>query len=345
MKVGDKVRFLNTTGGGIVKSFRGKDIALVEDNDGFDIPILIRECVVIDAGNEMQVRQNVKPSPQEVFVAPRKEEVIEIIETKEGEQITACLAYLPIDIKNISTTNYECYLVNDSNYYLMYNYMSRGNAGWVSRANGTIEPNTKIFLDEFSKSELNELEKVCVQFVAYKKDKTFNLKNPCSVEIKIDTVKFYKLHSFRENDYFEDEAIIYNLMRKDLTEQSFNITPEAIAEAMMEKKQSDNRQPQPIKRSTEKPVLEIDLHINELLDTTAGMEPKDMLDYQLAKVREIMDANKINKGLKIVFIHGKGDGVLKNAVINELKMKYKNAYYQDASFREYGFGATMVTIK
>lgn len=72
---------------------------MVEDNDGFDIPILIRECVVIDAGNEMQVRQNVKPSPQEVFVAPRKEEVIEIIETKEGEQITACLAYLPIDIK------------------------------------------------------------------------------------------------------------------------------------------------------------------------------------------------------------------------------------------------------
>ena len=29
----------------------------------------------------------------------------------------------------------------------------------------------------------------------------------------------------------------------------------------------------------------------------------------------------------------------------ELKTKYKQYYYQDASFREYGFGATMVTIK
>lgn len=48
MKIGDKVRFLSEVGGGIVKGFRGKDIVLVEDADGFDIPMQIRECVVID---------------------------------------------------------------------------------------------------------------------------------------------------------------------------------------------------------------------------------------------------------------------------------------------------------
>ncbi|HCF81364.1 MAG TPA: DUF2027 domain-containing protein, partial [Porphyromonadaceae bacterium] len=48
---------------------------------------------------------------------------------------------------------------------------------------------------------------------------------------------------------------------------------------------------------------------------------------------------------KIVFIHGKGDGVLKNTLLKEIKNKYKSCYYQDASFREYGFGATMVTIR
>ena len=44
-------------------------------------------------------------------------------------------------------------------------------------------------------------------------------------------------------------------------------------------------------------------------------------------------------------IHGKGDGVLRKAIIDELKRKYSNCRYQDASFQEYGFGATMVTIK
>jgi dsDNA-specific endonuclease/ATPase MutS2 len=57
-----------------------------------------------------------------------------------------------------------------------------------------------------------------------------------------------------------------------------------------------------------------------------------------------MDENHNKKGVKIVFIHGKGDGVLRSALVKELQAKYKTCRYQDASFREYGFGATMVTI-
>ena len=45
MKIGDKVRFLSEVGGGIVTGFKGKDFVLVEDADGFDIPMPIRECV------------------------------------------------------------------------------------------------------------------------------------------------------------------------------------------------------------------------------------------------------------------------------------------------------------
>ena len=58
-----------------------------------------------------------------------------------------------------------------------------------------------------------------------------------------------------------------------------------------------------------------------------------------------MEQYKGRRGQKIVFIHGKGDGVLRKAVIDELKHKYKTCTYQDASFREYGFGATMVTVR
>lgn len=56
MKIGDKVRFLNEIGGGIVTGFRGKDIVLVEDADGFDIPMPIRECVVIDTDDYNMTR-------------------------------------------------------------------------------------------------------------------------------------------------------------------------------------------------------------------------------------------------------------------------------------------------
>ena len=47
MKIGDKVRFLTETGGGVVAGFQGKNIVLVEDADGFQIPTSINEVVVV----------------------------------------------------------------------------------------------------------------------------------------------------------------------------------------------------------------------------------------------------------------------------------------------------------
>ena len=60
--------------------------------------------------------------------------------------------------------------------------------------------------------------------------------------------------------------------------------------------------------------------------------------------RRVLAEHKNDKGQRIVFIHGKGEGVLRRAIVDELRTKYKQYTYQDASFREYGFGATMVTI-
>ncbi len=354
VKIGDKVRFLNTTGGGIVRSFRGKDQVLVEDEDGFEVPALIRECVVV-GGNEMQVhssnRPKVQPQPQVQQIAPqpKQEEEIKIEETAEGERMNIYLAYLPLEpTKVMQQSGYEAYFVNDSNYYLLFNYMSRHNNSWISRYNGMIEPNTKIFLEEFGKDQLNDLERVCIQLIAFKKDKPYSLKNAISVELHIDTVKFYKQHCFMENDFFEEDALIYPIVRNDVPEKELLISATDLKEAMYRKVKEDRRTtPQPIvkKKSNNSAILEVDLHIHELLDNTNGLSNSDMLKYQLDKFHEVLGKYANHKGQKIVFIHGKGEGVLRKAIEKELKTRYKQHYFQDASFREYGFGATMVTIK
>ena len=48
MKIGDQVRFLSEAGGGRVSGFQGKNIVLVEDEDGFEIPMQMQEVVVVD---------------------------------------------------------------------------------------------------------------------------------------------------------------------------------------------------------------------------------------------------------------------------------------------------------
>ena len=87
------------------------------------------------------------------------------------------------------------------------------------------------------------------------------------------------------------------------------------------------------------------MHAEELLETTAGMNAFDILSYQLDVVRKTLDENIKFKNKKIVFIHGKGDGVLRNRIAQELRRKYPRCISQDASFQKYGFGATMVIIK
>ena len=67
--------------------------------------------------------------------------------------------------------------------------------------------------------------------------------------------------------------------------------------------------------------------------------------HQLDVFRRTFEQYKAHRGKKLIFIHGKGEGVLRHAIIHELNYKYKHYPYQDASFREYGYGATQVTIK
>ncbi len=350
VKIGDKVRFLNSVGGGIVRRFQNKEVVLVEEADGFETPVLVRECVVIETNaNNYEVKNKIKPEEKPVekpTPAPAPEEY-KAVEMQGKDRLNVYLAYLPMDIKQVGNTEYEAYLVNDSNYYLYFNYMSRDNNAWHSRCNELIEPNTRLFMEEFGKEQINDIERVCIQLIAFKKDKPYPLKNAYSVELHIDGVKFYKLHSFRENDFFEDEALIYSVIRNDEAVREMLVSASDIQEAMTQKPEAMFRPRHArIEKKSDKPeIIEVDLHINELLDNSAGLSNADILNYQMEKFREVMEANKNKKGQKIVFIHGKGEGVLRKALLDELKQKYKSFPVQDASFREYGFGATLVTIR
>ena len=363
MKTGDKVRFLNAVGGGIVRRFQNKDIVIVEEDDGFETPVLIRECVVID---EKHISENNIPrkpltSPGKDVssdsarpdidalskVVPADKPEYQYEEISGGDRLNLYLAFLPTDIKNIGKCNYETYLINNSNYFVFFNYMSRQNNAWLSRCAELIEPNTRLFIEEFSKTQLNDLEKICVQLIAFKQDKPYLLKNTYSVELRIDPVRFYKLHSFRENDFFDDEVLLYPLIENDTAVRELLISATDLQEAMTQKMKADRtyRQPAPARKDKTPDILEVDLHINQLLDSTAGLSSTDMLNHQLNTFRKVMEENKTKKGRRIVFIHGKGDGVLRNALLTELKTKYKHFPFQDASFREYGFGATMVKVR
>ena len=229
MKIGYKVRFLSEVGGGKVAGFQGKNIVLVEDEDGFQVPMRLTEVVVVGDENydTRHVVEAKATSVKAALAATDEEEETEPAdkpitfkskpeERKGGDKLSAFLAFVPMDVKELLHTNFETYLVNDSNYYLRYTYLTAEGTAWQVRAEGEIEPNTKEFIEEFGREDLNEFEHCCIQFIAYKRDKHFLLKPPVNADVRMDPVKFYKLHAFRENPFFEQPALIYTLIENDI---------------------------------------------------------------------------------------------------------------------------------
>lgn len=206
--------------------FQGKDVVLVEDEDGFEVPMRTADVVVIgeenyDTRHVVEVKNNQTKAvemEEEIETEPADKPLTfkaPVEERRGGDKISAYLAFVPMDLKELSDTRFETYIVNDCNYYLRYVYMTAESNSWRVRSTGEIEPNTKMFIEEFGRDQLNELEHSCVQLIAYKREKYFLRKPVVDALINLDLVKFYKLHTFSENQFFEQPALIYTIIEND----------------------------------------------------------------------------------------------------------------------------------
>lgn len=111
---------------------------------------------------------------------------------------------------------------------------------------------------------------------------------------------------------------------------------------LKEKIQLPKKKKQVFKKTKNEVVMEVDLHIEKLLNTSRSMDNFDILNYQLNTAKRKLEYCINKKISRLVFIHGVGEGVLKTE-LNYLLDKYP-ILYQDASYKQYGLGATEVYI-
>ncbi len=98
-----------------------------------------------------------------------------------------------------------------------------------------------------------------------------------------------------------------------------------------------------VSKKMEQSVWEVDLHVEELTDNHRHLTNGEIVDLQLKHARAIIEKAKKNKINKVVFIHRKGKGTLRQELLN-LLAGYTNLEWYDASFKRYGGGATEVRI-
>ncbi|MFI3322786.1 MAG: Smr/MutS family protein [Rikenellaceae bacterium] len=280
IKLGDRVKFINDVGVGTVIKISGQ-IVTVDREDGFEVPALITELVVVPKEEEMRVITRIGVSDVKPGRVKRNREEQEAYREQKKHNRSALSRY-----------------------------------GRVTLAD-----------------EYEEDEEDMIDMYAIKENYIRNMAN----------VNTHLTNNYGEKDGdkpFNDTSIFDEDKKNVEVVVSYETKDEK--EAKMPKSELVKLKP----KREEKPKNEmqvIDLHASELLESEAGMTPADILKYQLECFAKAIDAKLESKTRgKIVFIHGVGSGKLKYELTTTLRAKYKNLHYQDASFREYGYGALMV---
>lgn len=137
--------------------------------------------------------------------------------------------------------------------------------------------------------------------------------------------------------FHKDELVKIGEEQKELSKFSDINNP-----FLKEKKNPKKKKISVFKKANNQTVMEVDLHIEKLVKTSRSMDNFDILNYQINTAKHKLEYCIQKRIPRLVFIHGVGEGVLKTE-LQYLLNKYPVGY-QDASYRDYGLGATEVSI-
>jgi hypothetical protein len=346
IQIGSRVKFLNDVGGGTVRGFRDDKIVVVETDDGFEMPVLSTDLVIDEqasyGSDGIETGHNQIHTIKEEIISTEPELTFEEKKHKEltGEVL---LAIVPENDKLLHVSKFNLYLVNDSNYY--FHYVLSGKDSGISTLikTGSIEPDTKLDIEEYSQTSIAKVKEIRLQGFFFKHG-LMTAEKPIDLTFSIENVSFYKSGYFKENEYFHQRALVLG----DEKETDMSKALEQLKESDLSKIATIKESKEPSKKSNSPKnvnIEEVDLHIEEIVENHAEMSNGEIVDIQLSRFETALETAIRGKIQKIAFIHGVGNGKLKYELRKKLDKKYPDLRYQDASFKEYGYGATMVYLK
>ena len=140
IKTGDKVKFLNDVGGGVITAFLDKNKVMVRTTDGFEIPVMLSE-LVIDSGNFMPDKKSEEPETpvkRPEFKSPPKKNTIPAIVKTESKDEELCFAILP----KTQSSDLFAYMINNSSYNIHYVISLHGEEETLLFDQGSMESRT-----------------------------------------------------------------------------------------------------------------------------------------------------------------------------------------------------------
>jgi len=350
-KIGDKVKFLNTNGDGIITKLISPTMVNVAIEDGFEIPTLTSEIIKIEEGTAAEKMFHVNfELPDEIeninnLNVENKSPLIKSNLKKHDKGLY--LAFVPQNQKWLISGDIGIYLINNTQHTIIYSLIFEDDDIFEGYDYDVLEPETKKNITNISRDEINNWNKGYVQ-ILFHFERQKKLLLPANTSFNINSSRFLKESNYIENFFLQEKALLITLCKLSEIEfienkNKFEVLKSNEINTVDNTKIIDNNvffEKHLINSTT----AEIDLHIGELVEDSYMYEKSEMLDIQLNYFIRCFEQAMIKKISKLIVIHGVGNGTLKNEIIKILK-NYDNVHYFDASIAKYGTGATEVYLK
>ncbi len=330
-RTGEKVKFLSDTGSGVVLRTEPKGIVIVLTDDGFEFPVdsseLIKTEIFDSSGNlkhgKPEKVQMEQPAQNMVIDEPESPTEAEFINMRPSLRISSEM------VEDGSDPELLISVTNPGPFRVFVTVGFNGKKGSRNIGEQLLHPKGRKEFRSLPGKRIKEgSETIFLQAVALS-------------EVS---------HTYC------DPATFYITWRM-LKEGTDLLWPDGNEEIrkLLEKEPQVKIADKPVKPKEEKKkqgteplfpgVEEIDLHINAIMDNYKHLSNGEIVDIQLSRFRTAMEGAIKAKQNKIVFIHGVGEGTLKYRLRRTIDTDFRNCSYQDASFTNYGFGATLVIIR
>ncbi|MEJ7694576.1 Smr/MutS family protein [Daejeonella sp.] len=307
-KLGEFVRFVEERREGYITRIIDDATIAVTDEDGFEIPVLASQVTRVH-GQGADIQTENTPVQEAEFIS-------------NGIFLAAAPNKKAGSVMHI-------HLINTTSYQLLATLTTEKSHKFKGEFNGVIWSKSAVQMHSASLNELDHWPKFHLQVLLFASEGT-ELKKPIEFSEKFRAKDFSGAK--KNTEYLDQPAWLIQLDSN-----------EPIIDA--QKLKGSFYKPPAENQQVENPGKEVDLHIEKIRDDHQFLDSTEILDIQVTYFRKSLDAAIVHKIPAIVFIHGSGNGTLRNEIYKVISKHPQVKTFMDAHKERFGYGGTEVFLK
>ncbi|MEZ0538733.1 Smr/MutS family protein [Fibrella arboris] len=339
MNIGDKVRMIRAKEQGVVVRFLTGNRVEIEIEDGFRIPVMQSELVVVSPMEAERFKPSSQAAALRETIAPQRTSTP--MGTSAGlgasgqilSNVGLYLAYVPQNDRDVAL-----HIVNNTDWEILLTVSeeregkARGLQAATLNAKSQVKLNEMYVMDRFE-----QWPTLLFQALYFRPGVGQPPRLPLVKRLKPRAQSFFK--SKQNVPVLLQPGHLFQL-DDETSNAAMNQQADAIKTALLEPKTEQELV------AVTRPDAVVDLHIEKLLpNNPQGNVPGDLVAIQLRAFEKNLE-NAIASGMPdITFIHGVGSGKLRQELHRQLSRHPHVRFFEDAQKQKFGYGATKVTLK